>query len=222
MPRLTRHPGYPVYIDIKNHPLTLELIANFKAIQIEFDSNREGNAFKKPNFKFSLKDQREVINSFYDGDMTNVTLKIKDELLSDDEKIIAFGKNDELKEMRLNRFQQRRKQFPVLDSILQKYEESIGSIVFNIMTPNARLNPHFGVSEKYIRVHLGIHCNEKATFICADLPPRAWKDGHVWAFSDYETLHYSVNDSNEERVILVIDLLKTALTEIREEQLGLN
>jgi aspartyl/asparaginyl beta-hydroxylase (cupin superfamily) len=105
-------------------------------------------------------------------------------------------------------FFKRKKEFPVLMSIVAKYPEIL-SVSFNQLEANGKILPHCGDTNGIYRCHLGIE-------IPSVLPTcgfrvrdefRSWKKGEWLIFMDAYN-HEAFNLSQKKRIILVIDVLR--------------
>jgi len=77
---------------------------------------------------------------------------------------------------------------------------------FSALAAGAKILPHIGYTDTVIRVHLGIVVPEECG-IRVGPETRHWEEGKVLAFDD-TTEHEAWNLSGEERVVLLVDLLR--------------
>jgi aspartyl/asparaginyl beta-hydroxylase (cupin superfamily) len=105
-------------------------------------------------------------------------------------------------------FFKRKKEFPVLMSIVTKYPEIL-SVSFNLLEANGKIIPHCGDTNGIYRCHFGMeipdelpHCGFR---VRDDF--RSWKKGEWLIFMDAYN-HEAFNTSQKKRIILVIDVLR--------------
>ena len=80
------------------------------------------------------------------------------------------------------------------------------SAYFSILAPGATIPPHRGLSRGLIRVHLALVVPRRAEEcrIWIDGTPHTWREGELLVFDD--TFKHQVrNDTDEERVVLLLD-----------------
>lgn len=98
--------------------------------------------------------------------------------------------------------------FPVTTKVLKQIPGLV-SASFNLLDKKSEINPHIGVTNAFVRVHLGLR-------IPGSLPDvgfkvkgisRSWEEGKVLIFCDvYE--HSGWNHSNQDRYILLLDIIR--------------
>jgi len=71
--------------------------------------------------------------------------------------------------------------------------------------PGAVIKPHMGPFKGVIRLHIGLHIPPGNCWLFLDGKKHYWKEGEVFAFDD-TYLHYGANETDEDRVILYVDL----------------
>tara|TARA_R110000803_G_scaffold3216_5_gene10953 strand:- start:11174 stop:11881 length:708 start_codon:yes stop_codon:yes gene_type:complete len=106
------------------------------------------------------------------------------------------------------RFNRSCQEFPVTMEILDKYPEIV-SAYFSVLGPKKMLNPHRGPWSGVFRMHLGliIPTEGKGCTLVNNCIPYKWKAGEVVVFDDtYE--HFAVNATNEDRIVLFLDILR--------------
>ncbi len=77
---------------------------------------------------------------------------------------------------------------------------------FSILKAGAVIHPHTGYTSDVWRTHLGLICPEGA-WIKVDGVEYRWKEGERFQFDD-TLLHEARNESNTDRVILIVDYFK--------------
>lgn len=105
-------------------------------------------------------------------------------------------------------FFKRKKEFPVLMSIVAKYPEIL-SVSFNQLEENGKIQPHCGDTNGIYRCHFGIEIPDELPncgFRVRD-EFRSWKKGEWLIFMDAYN-HEAFNLSQKKRIILVIDVLR--------------
>ncbi|MBX3579783.1 MAG: aspartyl/asparaginyl beta-hydroxylase domain-containing protein [Rhizobiaceae bacterium] len=80
------------------------------------------------------------------------------------------------------------------------------------MAPKSRLKFHAGESTAYVRCHMGIKIPAQAPVTAMHVrdEQRSWEEGKVLAFCDGQW-HGSVNGSDEERYVLIFDVMPSGL-----------
>ncbi len=105
-------------------------------------------------------------------------------------------------------FFKRKKEFPILMSIVSKYPEIL-SVSFNQLEANGKILPHCGDTNGIYRCHFGIEIPEELPtcgFRVRD-EFRSWKKSEWLIFMDAYN-HEAFNLSQKKRIILVIDVLR--------------
>lgn len=77
---------------------------------------------------------------------------------------------------------------------------------FSILRAGAVIHPHEGYTGDVWRSHLGLICPQGAWIKVGD-ETHHWKEGEWFVFDDTIT-HEAHNESNEDRVILIVDFYK--------------
>lgn len=77
---------------------------------------------------------------------------------------------------------------------------------FSILRPGCVIRPHVGYTSTVLRSHLGLICPNNA-WIEVGSERRGWTEGEVIVFDD-TILHRAANESDSDRVVLIIDFLK--------------
>ena len=101
------------------------------------------------------------------------------------------------------------KNMPILNDII-KGNSNIVSVSINVLNPGMEIKGHYGDSNTFYRSHFGIQIPEglpNCGFKVND-EPRAWGLGKLLTFSD-GNYHSAWNYSNEKRVIVVFDVIKS-------------
>ncbi len=210
------------YIDLSNFPLAKSLSENYEIIRTEFYALTEFLQIK-PNNTMTEKQKTSNGKILYNGDFKLVFTRVAPESCSIPEYNAAYGNKEgkvtpESLENAKLRYKKRQQLTPVLESCLAPYIEYVGTVGFNLIYPGAVLNKHYGMCNDYIRIHMGIDCDPGAQFFVENLPARTWEPGKLFAFSDGDSFHGTVHNGENPRSILLIDIKKTAFSELKEEQ----
>ena len=80
---------------------------------------------------------------------------------------------------------------------------------FSIMRPGCLISPHRGYTKDVLRIHLGLHVNRDSGIQVGD-EEASWKEGELLMFDDTE-VHSAWNRGTSERVILLMDVYKSAI-----------
>lgn len=202
---------YTDYLYHDHLPITKFLKANYTAIAQEFDvmfPKITGMAPKPKAISMGQngRNREQLGKPIIEGEVYSTYLLLRPELLDDNEREIVYQPGrDKARGWR-------RLQSPTLMSFLLPYRAKLGNVGFNRLHPGARINPHYGVSTDYFRLHLGIHAVPGAVFHLKDRPDYEWTDGGTMAFADGDMLHWVTHDGAAVRTILSIDIHKSELT----------
>jgi len=85
------------------------------------------------------------------------------------------------------------------------------TVLFSVLAPHTRIPAHSSVSNCRLVVHLPLIIPGKCAFRVGNIT-REWKEGESWVFDDTIN-HEAWNDSDDYRVILMIDIWNPLLTE---------
>jgi aspartyl/asparaginyl beta-hydroxylase (cupin superfamily) len=97
------------------------------------------------------------------------------------------------------------KYFPKTMELINKIPCTLA--FFSVLEPGAKLSPHVGIYKGVIRYHLGLKVPKEfhKCFINVDGKNLYWEEGKDIMFDDMFT-HYVENDTNEERIVLFLDI----------------
>ena len=200
---------YSTFLNVDNLQLAKELRANFNQIKIEahaflgsFELANKPKAYSSGQFG---RNPEAVNKPMIEGDVKSAYLWVRKELLDDGELEIVS-----LPEVAKSRAW-RRTQNPTLMNLMYPKLHVLGNVGFNKLGPGARINPHFGMSTDYFRLHLGIITDPKAFFFLEGHAPYSWKTGELMAFADGDVKHWVAHEGTSDRVILSIDILKSEI-----------
>lgn len=105
--------------------------------------------------------------------------------------------------------------FPAVAQLIEQIPGLV-TVSFNLLEPRSRILPHYGETNAVHRVHLGIKVPEQydmCTFTVKE-ETRPWRDGELLIFLDANT-HTAVNDSDERRYILLIDIMRPEFAHLK-------
>lgn len=100
------------------------------------------------------------------------------------------------------------KYFPKTMELINKIPNNSCTLAFfSILEPGAKLSPHIGIYKGVIRYHLGLKVPKEIfkCFINIEGNNLFWQEGQDIMFDDMFT-HYVENNTNEERIILFLDI----------------
>lgn len=78
---------------------------------------------------------------------------------------------------------------------------------FSRLAPGTVIEPHYGYTDSVLRLHLGLNCPPGASITVGE-ETRQWRENEVLLFDDTQR-HSARNDSDSERLILLVDIRKT-------------
>ena len=105
------------------------------------------------------------------------------------------------------------KYFPITMNLMSQIPNVI-NIGFNLLEPDSKIKPHCGDTDANYRCHLGLKIPQetKQCFIKVNGVEAYWEEGKTIAFIDaFE--HEAYNFTNEQRIILLFDVLKPQYVE---------
>ena len=82
---------------------------------------------------------------------------------------------------------------------------------FSVLKAGAIIHPHVGYTGEVLRSHLGLICPEKAWIKVGDTVHH-WKEGEWFVFDD-TIIHEAQNESDTDRVVLLVDFYKDEMSE---------
>jgi aspartyl/asparaginyl beta-hydroxylase (cupin superfamily) len=92
------------------------------------------------------------------------------------------------------------------------------TIMFSLLAPHTTIPPHSSVTNARLVVHLPLIVPEGCRFRVGN-DTRPWREGEAWVFDD-TIEHEAWNDSDEHRVILMIDIWNPYLSQAERELVG--
>jgi beta-hydroxylase len=99
---------------------------------------------------------------------------------------------------------------PNLSNFIKKYDSLIETAGFSILSPGTVINPHVGFTTDVLRCHLGIKVPDGDCCLKVGGNVRKWKEGESFIF-DNTIEHEACNRTNEDRIVLLMDLNKNVL-----------
>ena len=104
----------------------------------------------------------------------------------------------------------------LLDEIpMMDLEGFAPTVLFSILSPHTHIPPHSSVTNARLVVHLPLIAPEKCRFRVGN-EIREWKYGQAWVFDDTID-HEAWNDSDQVRVIMMIDIWNPYLSKAERE-----
>jgi aspartyl/asparaginyl beta-hydroxylase (cupin superfamily) len=85
------------------------------------------------------------------------------------------------------------------------------SVLFSMLKPGAHIPPHHGLINTRLICHLPLIAPPGSRFRVGN-DVRDWREGQAWAFDD-TIEHEAVNDSGQDRTILIFDVWKPEMSE---------
>ena len=110
--------------------------------------------------------------------------------------------------------------FPRLFECLEKVPHFpiFGEVLISIVAAGSRILPHRDESNVYVTGHFGVQIPSDCG-ICVAGEKRSWEEGKFLFFSaEYE--HSVWNDSNSDRIVLIIDFLHPEVTDLEAKFFG--
>ena len=187
------------YITFKSNPLVDYLTSNWQAIRQEHINyiTKNGNMTKANN------NNNQYGQILYTGKFDSLSLKLVDSLLDHNEKATIKWKDTE----KVRYYKDRLAQMPLMAKFLEQFDSIVPAITFNVCYPGAKLTHHFGLDEKYLRLHLTLQEADGCIFDIEGQKHK-WKDGEVFGFDDALVYHGTTHTGTEPRVIVLIDVDK--------------
>lgn len=101
---------------------------------------------------------------------------------------------------------------PTLSSFIKKYDTILPTVGFSMLKPGTHILPHIGYTDKVLRCHLGISIPDGDNCLRVGDKILKWKEGRAFVFDD-TIEHEAWNNTNEARVVLLLDIDKAGLKE---------
>ena len=160
----TKMTVYYPYLPCEQLEVTQLIKQNWRQIRTESDAMFDYTSVDaKPNWVLDPNRNRKALpgaENMYYGKNISAHLRIEPELLVQRELDLCAQPGAE------ERRAHRRSINPTLMNILKPWLDrgEVGNIGFNRMWPGAKISPHYGVSTRFFRLHIGLHVDPKATF----------------------------------------------------------
>lgn len=203
------------YIRFRSNPITNYLTANWETIRDEFVAQRLAKMghnllevqedSNKLNYVSSIRKEK-----LFDGKIVAAALYVKPEVLTIPEaKQLNWQPNETERYWKDNI-----EQMPAIKKWFETYKEHVASVVFYAAQPGSVINHHFGVdSTRYnFRLHLCLTSDPECKFNIEN-EIYSWTPGDLFAFDDAMYFHGIKHRGTKPRIILAIDIKKTAIQE---------
>ena len=181
---------------IYNFPLCDQLIFNFDIIKNEIMGyiNKPDVLQNYPNYQ--VMNDKMIYENYWKA--TPCT-KFKEEH-------VELNGSTELKNLLKYLVDQFKINCPITYSIINVEEENgnLTNSFISRLIPGTIINPHYGWSTKYMRIHLGIECDPDCKITVGD-QTMAWEEGKILAFNDSD-VHSVVHKGIKERVVFSFDI----------------
>lgn len=89
-------------------------------------------------------------------------------------------------------------------------------VLFSVLRPHSRIPPHFGSINGRLIVHMPLIVPPNCGALCAGGEARAWVPGRCLIFDD-SFLHEAWNDSDQLRVVMLLDIWNPQLSQREQE-----
>ena len=108
----------------------------------------------------------------------------------------------------------------ILESLpLMRIDDHAPEILFSVLKPRTRIPPHTGVINGRLTVHLPLVVPENCGALRAGGEQRPWREGECLVFDD-SFVHSAWNDSDQTRVVLILDAWNPHLSGPEREALA--
>lgn len=188
-------------------PIMDHIKQNYQLLKDDFFNNVSQSPLlvNKPGYKFT-----DGVTDLYKGKIHSIGLKNSRIALDEDEQRIMNWKPTE--EYRHNY----RRINPNLTGpwvdLVNKFDDQLEQMFFNIAWPGAAITPHRGIHTRYFRVHI---CLQTNAGFCFDIEgeKKAWFEGveNSFAFDDANLRHgvtYTDQGDNKPRIVAILDVKK--------------
>ena len=187
------------FLDTQSHPIVPALKSAFRDIQAEFDEVMNDQQVLKPFMGHAGKDDSK---KYVSGD---------EKASWDAFFFYRHGTRFEAAQQRCP------KTSKVLESIdLCRIDGQSPEICFSVLQPSSRIEPHFGVTNARVVVHLPLRVPNGCYLELTDVGRHFWKEGEPLVFDDtFE--HSALNPSDKPRGILLMDAWHPNLSMVERE-----
>lgn len=97
---------------------------------------------------------------------------------------------------------------PITATLINEFMPTHGAAGFSRLAPKTKIAPHKGYQGDFLRYHLGIDVPPGDCFIQVGNERTSWANGKSLVFDDRDE-HLAENNTDVERVILLIDFVPT-------------
>ena len=166
------------------------------------------NNVKIPSFDKYLKENFDVIKKEYNDYVLNHNIPVTNKLSKEQYKI-ENKDNWKMLVFKIGNFYNNKiiKYFPKTIEILKKHKNII-YMSFSVMEPKTHILPHRGLYNGIVRYHLGISIPDSDNvYLKVNNQIIKWKENESFIFDD-TNVHEAVNNSNQKRVIIMIDFYR--------------
>jgi aspartyl/asparaginyl beta-hydroxylase (cupin superfamily) len=99
---------------------------------------------------------------------------------------------------------------PVLSSFIKTHDALLQTVGFSMLNPGTVIHPHVGYTNTVLRCHMGIIVPEGDCCLRVGKDICTWQEGKAFVFDD-TIEHEAWNKTNGQRVVLLMDLERSAL-----------
>lgn len=207
-----------------NGPIIEYLRNNWSIMRDDFFSNVASSQIvgTKPWYVFG-----DGVTSLYRGKILSAALKLsKISLDADEKKFIGWAEEDQYRwnyrradikidpetKMRTIKYTGGNWFNSPWAEFVDKFDDQLEQMFFNIAYPGAEITPHLGISSSYFRVHICIQNNSGFIFDIAGEKKR-WAEGvdENFAFDDGNLRHgvtYEERGETQPRIVAILDVKK--------------
>lgn len=166
------------------------------------------NNIKMPDFDKDLKENFDLIKKEYIDYINSNNIPATSKL-SQEQSRIEDKENWKMLVVKIGNYYNNKiiNHFPKTIKIIKKYKNII-YVSFSIMESKTHILPHRGLYNGIIRYHLGIFVpKHDDVYLKVNDKIIKWKDKESFIFDD-TSIHEAVNNSDEKRVIMMIDFYR--------------
>ena len=190
---------------IKEVPIYKDLIKNYLQIKEEVI-----NYLKLPD---SLFDYPKYVG-FFDKQLYDYYWKACP--LSNFEGEVIADTSNELEKVYMRQIvKNAKKHCPTINSIISELENKshLKNTFISKLIPGSIINPHHGMTDNFLRVHLGLICDPECKITVGE-ETKTWEEGKILAFKDGGPYYHSVeHKGTSERIILSMDIKLSYLSQ---------
>ena len=189
---------------IKEVPIYKDLIKNYPKIKEEVI-----NYLKLRNSLFDYPQYMIYGKSLYDNYWKACPISnFEGEFISNNASVVE--------KMYINQIIKNAKQHcPTINSIISELENEshLKNAFISRLIPGSVINPHHGWTDDFLRIHLGLICDQECKITVGD-ETKTWEEGKILAFKDGGPFLHSVeHKGTSERIILSVDVKLSYLSQ---------